>query len=209
IEPASACNLRCPFCPTGAGEITRKHGLLKLDMVQKLADEIQHMPEEVGLWLGGEPLLNRNLVEAVRILAAKDLPVKIHTNATLLTREKSRELIEAGLKIISFSFDGLNREMYERQRVGGDYDQTLANIIGFLEVKKELGSSTPHVTIQNLVPYENEEVHPYGVHLETPPEMLEAFKGLPVDYFQTMLLHSWAGAMEPKEGMSPNHAGEG
>lgn len=207
LESASPCNLRCPMCPTGVGAITRKHGYLNLDLAEKLANELKHQPKQVGLWLGGEPLLHKDLAEIIRVLAVKDLPVAMHTNATRLTPERSRELIEAGLKWISFSFDGFSREEYAKLRVGGDYDETLGNIMAFLRLKQDLKSETPHVVIQMVHP-PNDENDGLGPPPATPEEVIKLFEGLPVDEYHSLLAHAWSGQLEGPQ-VAPNRYGVG
>ncbi|MCX7049042.1 MAG: radical SAM protein [Candidatus Sumerlaeota bacterium] len=209
LEAASGCNLKCPMCPTGLGRITRQHGFLKMDLAQKLVAELRRQPLEIGLWLAGEPLLNPALAEIVRMMAGRKLPVAIHTNGTLLTEELSLALIEAGLTRISFSFDGIDTEQYARQRPGADYEKTLANILRFLEIKKEMKRATPCVAIQVITPYAGEETHPYGVQLSLPEEFVRRFDGLPVDSFSNILAHSWSGQLADSPLTAPNHKGEG
>jgi MoaA/NifB/PqqE/SkfB family radical SAM enzyme len=207
LETASPCNLRCPMCPTGAKMVTRRGGFMHPDLARKFVEEIRHRPEQVGLWLAGEPLLSPHLVEIVRIMATKDLPTRIHTNATRLTRERSRALIEAGLRWISFSLDGVTREQHERMRAGSDYDQTLANIREFLRVKREIGAGTPHVVIQNLVPW-RDGMDP-GDKPETPDSVRALFDGLGEIEFESHLAHSWSGQMNGDGLGAPNRSGVG
>jgi len=44
VEPASTCNLRCPYCLTGAGEVGRPRGIMTLELYHRLLDEL-------GPWL--------------------------------------------------------------------------------------------------------------------------------------------------------------
>jgi hypothetical protein len=37
IEPVSACNLRCPYCLTGAGEVGRARGSMTLELYRSTA----------------------------------------------------------------------------------------------------------------------------------------------------------------------------
>jgi MoaA/NifB/PqqE/SkfB family radical SAM enzyme len=209
LETASACNLRCPICLTGAGLVTRKHGFMKPELAEKLAREIQHQPLQVGTWLGGEPLLNPQIAEIVRILSQRGLMVTMHTNATLLSADKAEALIDAGLGQISFSIDGADPEAYERLRAGASFAKTIENVRGFLIARNAKKSSRPRVVIQTVQPWLGEEIHPYGVQLETPPELRALFEGLGVDEFKTIIAHSWSGQMDDNPNVARNHAGIG
>ena len=49
-------------------------------------------------------------------------------------------IIDSGLDLLSFSFDGFQKEPYEKIRIGSNFEKTLANILQFLRIKKELKS---------------------------------------------------------------------
>ena len=68
------------------------------------------------------------------------VPSGISTNATILTEESSRRLIQAGLDYIIFAFDGATKATYEKYRKGAEFEKVRENILGFLKVKKELKS---------------------------------------------------------------------
>lgn len=54
----------------------------------------------------GEPLLNRDLPRMVAHLKSRGVYVLFNTNATLLTEDWGRRLIEAGLDELRVSVDG-------------------------------------------------------------------------------------------------------
>jgi radical SAM protein with 4Fe4S-binding SPASM domain len=117
------------------------------------------------------------------------ITTKFHTNATLLDEKKSVELVEAGLDQISFSFDGYDQKTYERIRVNADFKKTLANIVHFLQIKKELGSKTPYATLE-LINFP-------GLYdtagRRQKREFLRNFRGLPLDRIEVKEMHNWAG----------------
>lgn len=57
--------------------------------------------------------------------------------------DEYKNLILAGLDKIFFSFDSYNKNDYEKNRKGSDYDKTLSNIINFLQIKKKLKAKKP------------------------------------------------------------------
>ena len=58
IEPTTACNLRCPECPSGLRSFTRPTGKLELPRYQKLIDEISLKTTYLTFYFQGEPYLN-------------------------------------------------------------------------------------------------------------------------------------------------------
>ncbi len=148
IDPTNRCNLKCAMCPRtyylqeGRGEWNPEGRLGDLDfgLYEKLiAEGAARGLKSVKLNFLGEPLLHPRLGDLVALAARSGLWVMINTNATLLTAEKSEELLTAGLTDIFFSFDSPYPKEYEAVRAGATYDRTLANIQGFMAAKKRLG----------------------------------------------------------------------
>ena len=72
----------------------------------------------------------------------------INTNATNLTEKNSKKLIEAGLDLIIYSFDGGSKKTYEKMRPGrfkeNSFDKVYSNIKNFKKIKDELKSKLPY-----------------------------------------------------------------
>jgi radical SAM protein with 4Fe4S-binding SPASM domain len=170
----------------------REKGFMTLDLFRGIIDQAKDFAFDINLAHRGESLLHPRIVEAVRIAKQSGLLTRLHTNGSLLTRDLSKGLIEAGLDHISFSFDGLTRETYQRIRKGGDFDRTLSRILEFLEVKRELGSRRP-VTAVEVINFENVA----GFELNRSREAFRRrFKSLPLDSFVVKQMHNWAGEIE-------------
>jgi len=138
IEPTNACNLKCHTCSIDG---TRKRGFMDLDLFRKIVDQAPKAGVyEVALFLGGEPLLHKDLPYMVKYVVSKGLDARIYTNACMLTREKSEALLDAGLSFLGISFDGDNKEDYEKMRVGANYEKVLENVLTFLRLKKKKGA---------------------------------------------------------------------
>ena len=50
IEPTNICNLKCPMCPSGNGEMKRALGQLDLPGFKRVIDEIGDRLLQVQLW---------------------------------------------------------------------------------------------------------------------------------------------------------------
>jgi hypothetical protein len=79
------------------------------------------------------------LAKMVKLARDLGLWVMLNTNAVLLTQKKSRELLEAGLTDIFFSFDSPYPQTYEKIRVGAQFSKTLENIRTFMHLKDLMG----------------------------------------------------------------------
>ena len=61
-----------------------------------------------------------------------------------MTRARAKAIIDAGLDELRVSYYGMKAETYEKVMVGLKFDVTMSNLLGFLELREELGS--PHGT---------------------------------------------------------------
>lgn len=163
IEPTSACNLRCPMCTRTVlleeGSTNFKIETMSFENFKKVIDEAT----EIGVyaiklnWMG-EPLMHKNIVEMVQYAKNKGIvDVMLNTNAVLLDEKMSKNLIEAGLDKIFFSFDSPNKENYEKIRVGANYEQTLENIKSFVKIREELGYKTPLTRVSMVLMDSNKD----------------------------------------------------
>ena len=119
VDPASHCNLRCPFCPTGHRDLIAKNGRyqgpMSLDLFEKIIRDLNDFPDKLRvlrLYKEGEPLMNRFFPEMVSIARKSGRVEKIDTttNGVLLTPRNSERIIEAGIDQINISVNGLSTE---------------------------------------------------------------------------------------------------
>lgn len=152
IDPSSLCNFRCRFCPTGHPELLQRVGrakgqLMAWGLYEKLVEEIAAFPrplKTLSLHKDGEPLLNPRLADMVALARRRTGAGKIIvlTNASLLTRERSVALIEAGLDVIRISVEHVSEEGYRRQtRTFGDYGRIVDNVRMLREERDRRGSA--------------------------------------------------------------------
>jgi len=147
IEPTNCCNYKCIMCPQSsekAGSIHR--GFMDEETFGRILNEIKHYALEVFIQLGGEPILHPKLLEFIKKAKGEDLVVGISTNASLLTRELGKGLIDAGLDKLVITFTDRGKEKYERVWQGGDYEKVQGNIREVLDLKQ--GRRKPLVTLQ-------------------------------------------------------------
>ncbi len=140
VESTSFCNLRCVMCPTGLGTIRRPKGYMTMDLYRRIVDEVAPMAPAVVLHSWGEPVMHPKLFDMIRYARARDVWTETSTNITLLTEDRARKVIDAGLNQLFLAMDGVTRATYERVRVGASWDATVRNIETLLELKRRLGS---------------------------------------------------------------------
>lgn len=157
VESSYSCNFLCPNCPRFAASVPR-HGIMTLDTFSKMIRECKKMKlDSIFLDHGGEPLINKSLPQFVALCRDAGIQdIMISTNASLLTKELSRELIENGLTKINFSIDAVTSETYAQTRPGGNYHETIKNIEAFLTEKEKKGNSYPRVRVSFIIQRANE-----------------------------------------------------
>jgi len=74
--------------------------------------------------------------------------VVLNSNANLLDEEAAKGLIKAGLDSIYIGIDAFNPNTYLQVRVGGNYEETVQNVLGLIRLKKELKKTKPDVFVQ-------------------------------------------------------------
>jgi len=146
IEPANVCNLRCPYCFTGAGEDSRPRTMFPLPLYQRLIDELGDYLFQVELHNWGEPLLNKNLPELIRIASSRGISTTVSTNFSFpFDASRAEALVSAGLSQLGVSIDGARQETYEQYRVRGNLETVLSNIRLVNQAKQALGSQRPRL----------------------------------------------------------------
>ncbi|MFH1019049.1 MAG: radical SAM protein [Pseudomonadota bacterium] len=125
IETSSACNLRCQHCPTGTNYNGAERNIMSMEMYDDILRQMKAMPilKEVIFYLGGEPLLNKNLSVMCRRVKeeTKVTLTQFNTNGMLVTEELCRQLAGAMVNKILVSIDGISPEENDEIRRGSHY----------------------------------------------------------------------------------------
>jgi radical SAM protein with 4Fe4S-binding SPASM domain len=160
IEPTTACNLRCPECPSGLRSFTRETGNLKADFFKETVDALHRDLLFLIFYFQGEPYINPRFLDMVEFANKKGLYTITSTNAHFLNDENARRTIESGLDRLIISIDGTTQETYEQYRIGGHLDTVIEGAKNVVAWKKKLKSKTPHIIFQFLVVRPNEHQIP-------------------------------------------------
>jgi MoaA/NifB/PqqE/SkfB family radical SAM enzyme len=128
VEPTSRCNLACRTCIRNAWN--EPQGDMSTETWQRVIDSLKALPSRPEVFFGGfgEPLLLPNIAEMVAQAKSVASNVELITNGILLTEERSRELIDAGLDVLWVSVDGATPENYADVRLGANLPQVYENI---------------------------------------------------------------------------------
>jgi len=160
IEPTTACNLRCPECPSGLRSFTRETGNLKEDFFRSTIDDLYKDLTYLIFYFQGEPFINPKFLDMVRYASDKGIYTITSTNAHFLNDENARKTIESGLDRMIISVDGTTQEVYQNYRKEGNLETVLQGARNVVKWKRELKSNTPHIIFQFLVVKPNEHQIP-------------------------------------------------
>ncbi len=123
VDPASACNFKCTFCPTGhrdmIAETGRFQGAMKYELFQKIIDDLGAFDKPIRvlrLYKDGEPFLNKRLADMIAYAKQSGHVdyIDTTTNGTFLSPERAGPVLEAGIDKIKISVDGMTEETYLR-----------------------------------------------------------------------------------------------
>lgn len=154
IDPATMCNLKCPFCSTGNGSLQLKKEILQPDVFEKIVSHLRvKLIAKVHLFNFGEPLLNKHLVNYIRFFSKRGIKTLISTNLSVKAYDDDEidQLVRSGLSELLVSVDGGTQESYEKYRVGGNLERVLGNLRKINEKRKQLRTSTPRIIYQVLL----------------------------------------------------------
>ncbi|MFW5916063.1 MAG: radical SAM/SPASM domain-containing protein [Bacteroidota bacterium] len=151
IEPTNHCNLNCPECPSGCGQLARARGFMNIRLYQKILDETADHLIWLMLYFQGEPFLHQDIGAMVRYAKEKNIYTCISTNGHFLTPENCRKIISAGTDRIIVSLDGADQGTYAKYRINGSLQKVKVGIEHLSREKYKLRAKNPLIVIQTLV----------------------------------------------------------
>ncbi len=145
IATTNLCNAACIMCPHHK---LKKFGNMDMKLYKKIIDNCDRLKvPNLILSFFGEPLIDKHLIERIKYAKSKGIYVGFSSNASLLTEEWAKNLIDSGLDSITISMDGYSKEVYERIRKNLKFEEVKENIQGLIKMKKKLNSKTPSVSL--------------------------------------------------------------
>lgn len=142
----NACNLKCVMCPYHSPLIKPSHGTdffkdvetMDWSLMLKIAEECGRIQAPIKIGNIEEPLLHPKIVEFIQLCRSQGVPTAhITSNGLLLSDEKARALLDAGLTSLYISIDAARPDTYKRVR-GANLEKVEGNLHNFLKVRKEM-----------------------------------------------------------------------
>jgi radical SAM protein with 4Fe4S-binding SPASM domain len=167
-------------------------------------EQVRPYARLIGLYIWGEPFLNKNLLYMASRCAAHGIYSSVDSNLTLrkFSGEEAEEIVQSGLSQIYASIDGATQETYAQYRVGGRLDRALNNLRQLVRAKKRLGLKTPHLGWNFLINKFNEH------EMERAQKMADDL-GVPIR-FELMSCGdpSWLSSYHKQPGPEDGHTGD-
>jgi len=135
VESAVACNLKCVMCPWR--EITKNaenRGLMSPEVWNAIRPHLSEI-KSIDFTGGGEPLLQPKLPEWIAEAKAVGCETGFLSNGLLLDKAKLHQVLAAGLDWICISIDGADARMYEKIRIGSNFERVCENVANIAEVR--------------------------------------------------------------------------
>ena len=133
LQTINACQAACRMCPYPLYKNVFPRGRMDDDLFEKVSAEIAAHPEVDTFipMLQNEPFLDKHILEKVRRFKERTnhrVRVELVTNGAFLTEDTVARIRDSGLDVLDISLDAVSREVYERVRIGLDYDAVTAGV---------------------------------------------------------------------------------
>ncbi|MFH1777673.1 MAG: radical SAM protein [Candidatus Omnitrophota bacterium] len=128
------CNLSCRHCYRDAGEKARDE--LTTQEGKDLLEEMEVAGFKIIVFSGGEPLLREDVFELISFAQEIGLRPVLGTNGTLITRETTHKLKQAGCQRVGISLDSLTPKTHDRFR---NENGAWARSVNAMKLCREIG----------------------------------------------------------------------
>ena len=112
-ELTNYCNLGCPECINGSGQMTRDRGFMEPGLFEKIIDELHPYLLNINLYFQGEPMLHPDLFSF--LAKTGGMNTVISTNGHYLNEENAEAIVHSGLTKLIVSLDGVLK-LFMKQR---------------------------------------------------------------------------------------------
>ena len=151
IDNCSACNLKCSMCDHVNIRNYRKVKTMDFDLYTKIIDEIALENPDARVWqiFFGDPFLCKDMPR--RLHYAKDnglTDVVLNSNGAMMTADKAKKYIDAGLDALYVGIDAFSPEVYSKIRVGGYYKKAVDNVLMYRDLLNQYGNDNQKLYVQ-------------------------------------------------------------
>jgi MoaA/NifB/PqqE/SkfB family radical SAM enzyme len=164
------CNFNCLYCYLG-NRLKQKLDFSLSDVINIINIFAELEGEKNITFLGGEPLLYRELGTLLKYAKEKRYYVQLDTNGFYSIRDALEGELDY-IDEVSISLDGASPSIHDKLRVKGSFNRAIENIV-YLKKKDKKIRATTTVTKLNLLEM---------------PQIIELIRKLDIDYLNLHLL---------------------
>ena len=194
IEINGGCNYSCQMCPQSRPEGRGKNWLKKMSLnrFEETVDQlVNHGLRVVNLEGSGEPTLNSNLDEYVRVVKKHGAKAFMFSNGNRMHGDYMKRVVDAGADFFRFSIIGYNVDTYWAWMNSKEFTKVINNLEAMQRYVEDSDSdcvvSTYHLVMDNdNIDYEVEQ---YRKIVENAGVKTEIWK-----------MHNWSGVYKPEYG---------
>ena len=180
LETTNRCDSKCQTC-IRTFETLEPPADLTLDRVRMIAEQFPAL-DRVVLHGIGEPLLNPQIFDIVSYLKTRVAAVLFNSDAIGLTPARAARLVESGLDEYRVSMDAATAETFRKLRGVDRFERVKTNVAHLVALQREMGRTTPRVSLWFTASRANVEELPAFVQLA-------ADLGVPEVYVQRLVFN--------------------
>lgn len=156
-ELTNNCNLNCPECSSGSGQMKRQRGFMDISLFRIIIKELKPYLYNINLYFQGEPMLHPLFFSFTD--SCRDIHSTVSTNGHFLSPDNSDRIVRSGLNRLIVSIDGTDQESYSAYRKNGNLESVIEGL-NSVSTAKARYKSTMKLEIQFLVNRINEHQIP-------------------------------------------------
>lgn len=161
LDMVNRCQLRCIMCHFAHPDFVESMDDMDRPLLEKIAADIFPIAHDVVLSSSSEPLMAPELPRALELCRDYEVPFfHFSTNAMSLTRDMMRTIVASRMPVMTISTDGATRETFERIRTPAKWDKFLSKFELIDEIKREMGSDLPRLSVTCVLMKDNIEEMP-------------------------------------------------
>jgi len=152
VDLWNECNENCVFCRGDDGKIYDLNSQKKDSYIPKIKLDVKYFKQVVDSfkenllmiipYVNGEPLMHKDIYEAIGYANTNKLLTLIASNGILLNDNNSEKLIDAGLDFLKVHISGYSNPVHQIQHRKGNVDLILKNLENFVKKKSNKKSNT-------------------------------------------------------------------
>ena len=144
VELGNVCNLNCQYC--NVPHFSDKREFMSDLIFEHLISNLKKGNINRIIIVGGEPTLHPNFNHFVKEIRKYTKYLSIVTNAQWKNADIARTLINTPFNLVEVSMDAGGKEVYEKSRIGADYELFKSN----LKILKDLNDSLQKKVLINM-----------------------------------------------------------